>query len=256
MVWGCLILLGLFLIILPACGKTQAETPPASSSKPTAPQYPVKDLKGYIACKVSRVVDGDTVDIIFNNNDIRIRLIGVDTPETVHPKKPVEAYGKEASNFLNNLLKGEEVYLEYETVNPEYDKYGRLLAYLYRVPDGLFVNLEIIRQGYGHAYTKYPFKYMELFLAYEKRARENEKGLWAQDLEQKPDTVIPPPATQPPTTKEGPKSTDESTTVYVTRTGTKYHRADCKYLSKSKIPISLKEAKTKYQPCSVCNPPE
>ena len=58
------------------------------------------------------------------------------------------------------------------------DKYGRLLAYLYRAPDGLFVNLEIVRQGYGQAYTRYPFKHMELFRHYEHRAQEARKGLW------------------------------------------------------------------------------
>ena len=64
-----------------------------------------------------------------------VRLIGVDTPETVHPNKPVKAYGKEASNFTKNLLLGESVYLRYDV--ERIDQYGRLLAYLYRAPDGL-----------------------------------------------------------------------------------------------------------------------
>ncbi|MEW6027166.1 MAG: thermonuclease family protein [Planctomycetota bacterium] len=202
-------------------------------------------------------MDGDTVVIAVDKDEVKVRLIGIDTPETVDPRKPVQFYGKEATNFLANLLKGEEVYLEYETDKLEYDKYGRLLVYLYRAPDGLFVNLEIVRQGYGHAYTKYPFRYMELFRAYEKRARENGKGLWASVPEQKQDTATPP--TQPPTVKEEPKGADNDSqelTVYVTRTGAKYHRGDCRYLAKSKIPMTLREAKTKYQPCSVCDPPE
>ena len=68
----------------------------------------------------------------------------MDTPETVHPQKPVERFGKEASAFTRNLLLGEPVYLRFDTDRT--DKYGRLLAYLYRAPDGLFVNLEIVRQ--------------------------------------------------------------------------------------------------------------
>jgi len=104
-------------------------------------------------------------------------MVGVDTPETVHPQKPVEHYGKEASMFTTNLLKGEEVYIELEPDNTV-GKYGRKLLYLYRVPDGLFVNLEIVRQGYGHAYTVYPFQYMEIFRHYEDRAKELGKGLW------------------------------------------------------------------------------
>ncbi|MEW6026557.1 MAG: thermonuclease family protein [Planctomycetota bacterium] len=233
------------LVILPILSITNAETP--ASQK--APPYPVKDLKGQSAYKVSRVIDGDTVDIIANSQAVRVRLIGVDTPEAVHPQKQVEFYGKEASNFLANLLKGEEVYLEYDTDKLEYDKYGRLLAYLYRAPDGLFVNLEIIRQGYGHAYTKYPFQYMELFRAYEKRARENGKGLWAAI-----------PSEQPPAVKDEPsagKEEQKEVTVYITKTGKKYHRSDCEWLYASRIAITLKEAKEKgYGACKVCSPQE
>ena len=70
--------------------------------------------------------------------------------------------------------------MEYETEAATTDKYGRTLAYLYRAPDGLFVNAEIVRQGYGHAYTRFPFKYMEQFREYERIAREAGKGLWAE----------------------------------------------------------------------------
>jgi micrococcal nuclease len=168
----------------------------------------------------------------------------------------VEVYGKEASTFLTNILKGEKVYLEYEKETQETDKYGRLLAYLYRVPDRLFINLEIIRQGYGHAYTKYPFKYMDIFRDTERQARESGKGLWSPDIETKTPANTEPIPTQ--INKDSKETKDDTieTTVYVTKSGTKYHRAGCKYLAKSMIPMSLKEAKTKYQPCSVCNPPK
>jgi micrococcal nuclease len=107
---------------------------------------------------------------------VKLRLLGVDTPETVHPSKPVEAFGKEARRFTSNLLKGESVYLEFD--KDKTDKYGRTLAFVYRAPDGLFVNLEIVRQGYGHAYTKYPFDpdMKKLFRHYEKDAREAGAG--------------------------------------------------------------------------------
>jgi micrococcal nuclease len=226
----------------------------SEESQHAAPKYPIKDFNKQSVYKVIRVVDGDTVVLNIDNKDVKVRLIGIDTPETVDPRKPVQAYGKEASNFTNNLLKGEEVYIEYDGEKAELDKYGRLLAYLYRVPDGLFVNLEIVRQGYGHAYTKYPFKYKELFCAYEKRARESQKGLWVPDVTQKKDTTIPPAV------KEEPKSTDENTeevTVYITKTGKKYHRGDCEWLYASRIAVTLKEAKKRgYEPCKVCKPPE
>ena len=142
------------------------------------PPIPAKDFSSSIAYKVERIVDGDTVVLLMEGKKTKVRLIGVDTPETVHPSKPVEAYGKEASQFTRNLLEGESVYIEYESGASELDKYGRLLAYLYRAPDGLFVNLEIVRQGYGHAYTQYPFQHMELFRTYEKKATHAGKGLW------------------------------------------------------------------------------
>lgn len=110
------------------------------------------------------------------NNKERIRLIGVDTPETVHPNKPVEYFGKEASAFTKREIEGRKVRLEYDWEKK--DRYGRTLAYVYRVEDGFFLNAEIIKQGYGHAYTRFPFKYLDEFRQYEKEARENGKGLW------------------------------------------------------------------------------
>ena len=139
--------------------------------------YPVEDFTEDTAYKIVRIVDGDTVVISYEGADTTFRLIGVDTPETKHPSKPEQEYGKEASMFTRNLLQGESVYLRFDV--DKTDIYGRMLAYLYRAPDGLFVNLEIVRQGYGRAYTQYPFEHIDLFRHYGERARLTEKGLWA-----------------------------------------------------------------------------
>ena len=125
--------------------------------------------------RVQRVIDGDTIKL---SSGKRVRLIGVDTPETVHPNKPVQHYGKEASAFTKRMCEGKRVLLEYDQTRR--DKYGRLLAYVY-LEDGTFINAEIIKQGYGHAYTKFPFKHMEEFREYESEARENKRGLWKND---------------------------------------------------------------------------
>ncbi|MFH1231346.1 MAG: thermonuclease family protein [Planctomycetota bacterium] len=170
----------------------------AQESVPSVPKYPVKDFKEQKTYKVAKIVDGNTVVLDIDKKEVKVRLIGVDTPQIA------EYYGKEASNFTNNLLKGEEVYMEYENEKQEFDKYDRLLAYLYRVPDGLFVNLEIVRQGYGHS-TEYPFKYSGLFNYYEKRARENEKGLWRPEIEKKDANS---PASKPPEVKDNPDAND------------------------------------------------
>ncbi len=120
----------------------------------------------------TRVVDGDTIVV---KGIGKVRLIGVDTPETVHPRKPVEYFGKEASNFTKKMVEGKKVRLEYDWQRK--DRYGRVLAYVY-LKDGTFLNAELIKQGYGHAYTRYSFKYLEQFRKYEKEARENKRGLW------------------------------------------------------------------------------
>lgn len=188
---------------------------------------------------VTRVVDGDTLDA---SGIGRIRLIGVDTPETVDPRRPVQYFGREASDFLKQLVEGRRVRLEYDQQRK--DVYNRTLAYVY-LPDGTFVNAEIIRQGYGFAYTRFPFKYLEDFRRLERDAREAARGLWHQNAVEQPDARADPV----------PAQEAAHTTVYVTRTGAKYHRAGCRLLAHSQIPLPLAEAVKRYAPCSVCRPP-
>ena len=121
---------------------------------------------------VERVVDGDTIIV---QGVGRVRLIGVDTPETVHPRRPVECFGKEASAYTKRLLHAQRVRLEYDQERT--DRYGRTLAYVY-LSNGTFANAEIVRQGYGHAYTRFPFRYLDDFRQYEREARQGERGLW------------------------------------------------------------------------------
>ena len=123
---------------------------------------------------VMRVIDGDTLEL---STGEKVRLIGVDTPETVHPTKPVQHFGKEASAFTKRLVEGKTVRLEYDQQHT--DKYDRTLAYVYLM-DGRMVNAEIIKQGYGFAYVKYPFQRMDEFRGYEREAREARRGLWAE----------------------------------------------------------------------------
>ena len=129
-------------------------------------------LKAADTYKVTRVIDGDTLILETLG---RVRLIGVDTPETVHPSKPVEYFGLEASNFTKKLVEGKPVSIEFE--GNRRDRFGRLLGYVY-LEDGVLVNAKIIQEGYGFAYTKYPFGKMDSFRRYEKEARENNRGLW------------------------------------------------------------------------------
>jgi micrococcal nuclease len=102
---------------------------------------------------VERVVDGDTVVVRLDGQPVKVRLIGVDAPESVDPRKPVERFARESAAFLRSLVEGKRVRLAYEPAGARVDKYGRLLAYLYLEPGGLFVNREIVAKGFGHAYT-------------------------------------------------------------------------------------------------------
>ena len=132
---------------------------------------------------VTRVVDGDTI-IVEINEDIpnlqrreRVRLLGVDTPETVHPNREVEFYGKEASDYTKMMLEGKNVYLAFDW--DLRDRYGRLLAYIY-LADGVCFNAVQIYYGYAHALTRYPFKFINEFRELEKSARIRKAGLWGE----------------------------------------------------------------------------
>lgn len=131
--------------------------------------------------KVSRVIDGDTFEL---SDGTRVRLIGVDTPEMLDPKKDVQWFAKEASKKLKEWIEGETVCLKQDRDKTQnVDKYERLLRYIWKKhpkeqTQNFFVNAELIKQGYGFAYTRYPFQYMEDFRRYEREARENNRGLW------------------------------------------------------------------------------
>jgi micrococcal nuclease len=113
-----------------------------------------------------------------------VRLIGVDTPETKHPKKPVERFGKEASEFTRRMVEGKRVRLELDPANAaighkDNTPQRRTLAYVF-LEDGTLLNAEIIKQGYGLALSRYPFARMEEFRRLEREAREQGRGLWAR----------------------------------------------------------------------------
>jgi micrococcal nuclease len=123
---------------------------------------------------VERVIDGDTIVV---DGHVRVRLIGVDTPETVHPHKPVETLGPEATQFTRSLVDDRDVTLGFD--RERRDRYGRVLAYVY--VDGKLVNEEIIRAGFSRAETRYKFaRAMALrFQQAEDEAREAGRGIWS-----------------------------------------------------------------------------
>lgn len=129
--------------------------------------------------KVIKVIDGDTIDIEYFGKTERIRMIGINTPESVDPKKPVECFGKEAATEGAKLLAGKFVSIERDKTQDDRDIYGRMLRYV-RIKDGNFYNLEIIRSGFAFEYTyKVPYYYQKDFKNAQAEAQKNKRGLWA-----------------------------------------------------------------------------
>lgn len=131
--------------------------------------------------EVVSVTDGDTFEINYNGTKTKVRLIGIDTPESVHPNsKKNNKYGEEASKYTKSLLERKTVKLEFD-VSPQ-DKYGRLLAYVY-LEDGEMLNEKLLKEGYAQVATYPPnVKYVENFKELQKEARENKVGFWSKDV--------------------------------------------------------------------------
>jgi micrococcal nuclease len=131
-----------------------------------------------IAATVVRVVDGDTIRARVAGRVERVRLIGIDTPETVKPNTPVQCFGPQASAHTKALLPpGAPVHLVADVETR--DRYGRLLAYVYRDGDHLFVNLALAADGFAYAYTFPPnVAHADEFVAAAARARAANRGLW------------------------------------------------------------------------------
>ena len=125
------------------------------------------------------VSDGDTIGVEIDGAEERVRLIGIDTPETKKPDTPVQCFGPEATAFTEGLLPdGTPLYIERDV--EARDVYGRLLAYVYRADDGMFVNLQIVAQGYARPLTIPPnVAHADEFVAAARHAEDTDVGLWA-----------------------------------------------------------------------------
>lgn len=202
--------------------------------------------------KVTRVVDGDTIIVDFNGKEERVRLIGVDTPESVHPDatKNVEE-GKIVSNFTKDRLEGKEVALEFDV--QERDHYGRLLAYVWF--GGEMFNKVLLREGYAQVATYPPnVKYVDEFTKVQEGARKNNKGFWDNGIFNR-EAV------------ENETSNNSTTTLVKTEgkyigsiNSNKYHYPTCRHAkniaSYNEIWFdTIEEAKQQgYEPCGVCKP--
>jgi len=182
---------------------------------------------------VTRVVDGDTIHVGLSDGDWSVRLIGINTPETG------QYYFEEAKDKMEELVGGKAVLLKKDV--SETDRYGRLLRYVYL--GDLFVNAEMVKEGYAQAATYPPdVKYADLFVSLEREARENGLGLWA-------------------TASPSPSPSQTTAANYIGNSNTKvFHRPTCRYVSQIApehiVYFSTREEAISagYRPCKVCNP--
>lgn len=177
---------GIMAIILAIFGITSATSTtvakkPRTAKSEKALSVSVDPARLY---QVERVVDGDTIAVDVDGQEVTVRFIGMNTPETVDPRRPVQCFGKQASAEMKRILTSTttselvSVRLETDPTQGTTDRYGRLLAYVI-LEDGTLLNQLMIAEGYAYEYTyNIPYKYQKEFKKAEVDARTMKKGLW------------------------------------------------------------------------------
>lgn len=151
---------------LPQIQKSLTELTAANQSAPAPGFY-----------RVIKASDGDTITVDMNGKQESVRMIGVDTPETHKPNTPVQCFGPQASDYTHKNLDGKTVRLEADPTNDNRDRYDRLLRYVY-LEDGTLYQRRLITEGYGFAYTSFPFQKKDEFIQAQTEAQTAKRGLW------------------------------------------------------------------------------
>ena len=223
--------------------KTPEEKPKIESGVVGESLLANEDIRKSPTYQVLRVTDGDTIHINYNGKNEKVRLIGLDTPETKDPRKPIQCFGREATAKMTEFAENKNVRLEFDKTQGERDKYGRILAFVYS-EDSKNLAYEMIRQGYGNEYTynSNPYKYQNEFKEAARKAREENKGLWAEntcagDATKPADTPAPKPqpAPAPAAPTPQPQQSQEACVIKgnVGRNGKIYHMPGQKYYNKT-----------------------
>jgi micrococcal nuclease len=202
---------------------------------------------------VTRIIDGDTIEVRLNGKTEKVRFIGVDTPETKHPDKPVQAYGLEAASFTKKQLAGKKIFLEKDVSTR--DRYGRLLAYVWLTNPANFTeaqmrtnmfNARLLLSGYAQIMTIPPdIKYVDYFTRFQTEARQSNKGLWSTSLS---------------VDGTGVAKTNRSDAFWGSSQSRKYHYSKCAWAAKItpsnlltfSSPVEARNAG--FIPCKVCLP--
>lgn len=178
---------------------------------------------------VTKVIDGDTIDVEINSQVTRIRLIGINTPETSDPRRPVQCFGREAKQYLTDLLENQHISLEADPTQSDRDQYNRLLRYAFL--NGENINLQAIKLGYAYEYTyDQPYTFQKDFKQAQLEAQESKRGLWSPltcdgDLNTNVSTPTPQPIPNPDCAIKG----------NVSSSGNLYHLPSCPDYNKTNI---------------------
>lgn len=204
--------------------RTNTPAAPAGDHTANVIKEAVPKNENAVLVKVVRVIDGDTIEI---EGEERLRYIGIDTPETVDPRKPVQCFGVEASNKNKELIEGKMVRLEKDITNR--DKYNRLLRYVW--VDDTLINLELVKRGFAYSYSYPPdIKYQDLFVQAQQEARDAKRGLWDSC------PAVTPAGTQVPASQESSSGGSCVIKGNVSALGEKiYHLPGCGSYEKTKI---------------------
>jgi len=163
------------LLIGAAATATPAELPAQQedASEEARPQFNQETFE------VASITDGDTIKVLIDGKTETIRLVNMNAPESVDPRRPVQCLGVEASDQMKALVEGRRVRLESDPTQSDRDRYGRLLRFVF-LEDGTDVGLRMIQLGYAHStpYGNTPHPYLDEYEQAESQAQENQRGLW------------------------------------------------------------------------------
>lgn len=178
--------------------------------------------------KVIRVIDGDTIEISINGTIEKVRFIGVDTPETVDPRKTVQCFGEKASKVTKDALTNQTVWLESDSTQGNRDKYSRLLRYVWTDDEKVDFGKVLIATGFAYEYTyNTPYKYQSSYKQAQSEAEQGKKGLWADGA-----CPITPTATKFPTSVPTKATTIKPTSIptkAITTSTSTNTSGNCKY---------------------------
>ncbi len=232
---------------------------PGSGEIPDPPSYPASDWRALPEALVTEVIDGDTLtlDLPSAGLTVQIDLAGVRGPGLKQP------FGPEAAFFMNTLAMGEQVRVLW-TDEGQADDRGRRRAVVYREPDGLCLNLELARAGLaraepGEGGAGGAGELVGVIGVYANRAEALGRG-WVgggEGLTLIEPMAVPEPIADEPVTADStaePTAQDNGGKYFVTKSGSKYHKATCRFVSDTSSEITLEEAKGRYEPCRVCKP--